>query len=366
MAKSNRTRWTAIAAGLAVSTAVIAQPPVKEEPNPARDPALNDPSIDDDLLDQQRRRPKTDPVAPTPARPPQQAVPGLNPGSGLAPDLRQIGRPTRVTRVYPEGTFLAGRTGTLIRTAGGDAIFLPDSAEDQPGALRLPDSPMVLLPCQKLGQLLAVTQSLGDSARVSVSGQLFAYRDRQYMLPTAFAMVRETNGQQTPASQTPAAQTPADQTPADQTPAAVTPTTEARTADDPEVAELIKELETERGQRLMQSPPAAETTEGENAEQPALTPEGTVMTNRRGRMVRLSGESGRFAFMFDNGPDSPREAPLVLLPSRLLQRMESVAATRGDEIVFNVSGRVLVYDGRNYLLPTLYRVERNDSVRPMQ
>jgi hypothetical protein len=46
--------------------------------------------------------------------------------------------------------------------------------------------------------------------------------------------------------------------------------------------------------------------------------------------------------------------------------MEALAATRGDDLVFRVSGRVTVYDGRNYLLPTFEQVTPPGDVIPMQ
>ena len=46
--------------------------------------------------------------------------------------------------------------------------------------------------------------------------------------------------------------------------------------------------------------------------------------------------------------------------------MEETAASRGDSLSFNVSGRVLVYEGRNYLLPAFFQVRQPGDIKPLQ
>ena len=99
---------------------------------------------------------------------------------------------------------------------------------------------------------------------------------------------------------------------------------------------------------------------------PSLKPEGAVLISRRGRLVRLAEQGGRLALVFDNDPDSPGPKPFVLHPCQLLERLESVASARGDDTTFRVSGRVTVFEGRNYLLPTFEQAIVQTDISPMQ
>lgn len=96
-----------------------------------------------------------------------------------------------------------------------------------------------------------------------------------------------------------------------------------------------------------------------------LIPDGTVVTARRGRLVR-AGRGGELAFSVDSDPDSPGTPPMTLLPCRLLESIEASAAQHGENMAFLVSGRVTVFQGRNYLLPTMYKTLRTSDVVPHQ
>jgi hypothetical protein len=86
---------------------------------------------------------------------------------------------------------------------------------------------------------------------------------------------------------------------------------------------------------------------------PKLKREGEFILSRRGRLIRSEGGSPMFAFDADS--DKAAEAPMILLPCRLLQSMEELAADHGDRTVFLVSGQVFVYKGANYMLPTMMK-----------
>ena len=95
-----------------------------------------------------------------------------------------------------------------------------------------------------------------------------------------------------------------------------------------------------------------------------MTTEGTVLFNKRARLVRVA--SGPLMVAFDGDTRSPSNAPMVLLRCRMVQRLDELAASRGDDLVLQVSGRVFVYAGRNYLLPTLAQVVPTGDVRSLQ
>ncbi|GEM_PF-5135409 len=85
-----------------------------------------------------------------------------------------------------EGAFIVSRLGRISRSdTGGEWMVTFDS--DRDGQM---DPPMVLLPCRLLERLVRVAQSEGDAARVIISGQVYACRDVNYLLPTVMLRPR--------------------------------------------------------------------------------------------------------------------------------------------------------------------------------
>lgn len=295
---------------------------------PTADPGLHNPTIADRLLEQQKKRLNTDPIPPEAAKPPQTMPPAvpLPPRGDSAP---------RAGATLPEGTFIAMRPGRLLRVPTGDAIFVPDAGGG---------GPMVLQPCATLGRLLAATASSPD-AQVQLSGQVFVYHERAYLLPMHFELA---GGGHQPAT------SPAEPP---QPPAA-----------DPDVADLIKDLESGRDAAPVASggAPTAATPRGGGTESTPLLTEGTVLVGRRARLVRLGAAGGRYAAAFDNDPDSPASKPLILLPCRTTEQLEWLAAAKGENVAFRLSGRTFVFEGRGYCLPTLAKALRPGDLAPMQ
>ena len=339
------------------------QTPPSQSP-PSQDPSLTDPSVGEDLLDQERQRPAPKPVEPDAAAPGQRVIPSV-PGV----DRLSFAMPNRKFRT--EGAYVTRVTGSVVKLPSGEHVFLPSVPSDGTPA----DQPMLLMPCQRLSQIQSVAES-GEAVEMALSGQAFVYRGRQYLLPSTFSLINAARpAKQDPQGQGGAGQVAGGQVAAGQGAAAspassgTKPDAAAAPSGDPRVDDLIRDLETRsRGQRLLAPPvDTADAVQGQQAaEQANLLPEGDLIMNRRGRLVRLSGSDGRFAMVFDNDPNSPGTGPLVILPCRVLETMEGMAMPRGDEASFRVSGRVLVHEGRNYLLPTLAQLERPGDLTPLQ
>ncbi|MBS0195644.1 MAG: hypothetical protein JSR77_02695 [Planctomycetes bacterium] len=345
---------------------VLCAAALAQTPSPKEDPTLTNPSTDDLLKEQQRRRPDIPPVEPNKPRAPQRALPALTP-----PNPRDAGiDPSTLpaARFYPEGTLVTDRRGTLFVSDHGDVILVPANTQTAPM-----DPLFVVLPCQRLSQMIAARAAGGPNTPFIIAGQVFVYRDRQFLLPSVFAIDRAVTAPTPPA---PAA-APSQPAPSPPAPA----NKPAATSDDPRVNDLIRELESQReaprrvaaaptpGAAAPQPTPAAQQpadTKTPTGGDHAIKPEGTLLISRRGRLVRLTHEQGRLAFAVDNDPDSPATHPYLLQPCQLLERMESVASTRGDSLVFRVSGRVGVYEGKNYLLPTFQQVVPPSDIHPMQ
>ncbi|MBC7771524.1 MAG: hypothetical protein H7210_03400 [Pyrinomonadaceae bacterium] len=95
--------------------------------------------------------------------------------------------------------------------------------------------------------------------------------------------------------------------------------------------------------------------------------EGTFIVSRRGRVIRTPG--GEWQFAFDSGTsNAPAQEPsLVLMPCEKLMALEKVSEKHGEDVTFTMSGQVFVYNGRNYLLPTNFVINRQGGdVKTMQ
>jgi hypothetical protein len=377
--------WGRVAYGMTLDAPSTGAPtttsPTPAEPPsaPSRDPALTSPTVEDDLLDQRRERPAPPPVEPDPAPGGgQSAVPSVPaPGLSAVPGIDRLSYalPNRVFRA--EGSYVVQVRGVVIRLPGGEHVFVPDMPTDgSPG-----EQPMLLMPSQRLASIEALTKSQDAPLAVSLSGQVYAYRQRQYVLASAFSVIEvaapdagNASGASGGSGGAANGGTASGGTANGGAASGATPADTA-TARDPRVDDLIRDLETQtRGQRLLAPPTATEERAGagdagasrDRAGDAPLLPEGSLLMNRRGRLVRLAGSDGRYAFVLDNDGNSPSPGALVILPCRVLESMEGLAAMRGDEASFRVSGRVLVHMGRNYLLPTLAQVERPTDLMPMQ
>ena len=84
--------------------------------------------------------------------------------------------------------------------------------------------------------------------------------------------------------------------------------------------------------------------------------EGSLVTWRRGWISREPDGSWAFTFAADaNGGEDPA---LVIMPCLLLERLELLVETAGPRLALLVSGRVYRYNRRAYLLPTAFQVPR--------
>ncbi len=308
-----------------------------------------------------------------------------------------------------EGMFLTARPGGLLRVSTGDWVFVPQDTGEGP-KLR----PMVILPSQTLTRLAAGAQALTGQAAGVVSGQVFVYRGREYLLPTAYRIIApeeinnvpngltpsepgKNNAEETKATETKPAETKAHgggeknaEQPSGET--AQPKPLPRNLENDPSVEELVRDLEARKtqpraltprvggGDRATTNKPEAKAEtkpEAKNEQKPGEKsnvtaseapvenlPEGKLITSMRGRVTR-TGE-GELAFSRDGDSDSPSGGPMVLLPCQTLQSLEELTAWRGEALVLEVSGRVFEFENRRYLLPTMFVVQPPSETRPTQ
>ncbi len=251
-------------------------------------------------------------------------------------------------RYYPEGTFLVRRTGTLRSLKTGEVLFIPDKPTHR-DSRRRGERPMVLLPCQTLAAMQSSVNGAIDplQARVEVSGQLFVYRDRQQLLPTVFSSLPTA----------PDAKPAAKPKPSDEDAAtAVQPT------DDPEVSDMITSLENRRGEMAV-LPRTGSGQEHDEKSAKSLVPEGTLITDRRGRLTRVKD---KLAVAFDGDANTKSDPSMIVIPSRSLERLEASLGPTTDGVVVVVTGRVFAYRNQNYILPLLAQIEADGQLKPMQ
>jgi hypothetical protein len=149
-------------------------------------------------------------------------------------------------------------------------------------------------------------------------------------------------------------------------PPAPTPKTADPSLNDPSVDQIIKDMDKSKEPRKAVAPataPAVESPRPKTRSKPGtsnararLLREGTFLTSRRGRVVRSSG--GDWEFVFDADARGDADPTMILMPCLNLAGMERIAEKKGEAATFTVTGQVFIYRDRNYLLPTLYQVDR--------
>ncbi len=344
MISMNQIRIIAIAAAAAalaaLTPAAIAQPET--------DPQLNDPSWAEDP----EPNPELDAsLDGTPA--PE------------APDYR-----VRQAPLLPEGTFLPKRRGTMVRSGSGEWVYIfhPD---DQGVA----ETPMTLLPSSTLQRMEETLQRRPERPDFVLTGQVFVYGRTNFLLPTAFS-VAPPRAAPEPAPDAGPAPEPDESAPAtDEAPTPLpppTPPTPPTSNLDTAVEDLIARIEAERpgARALGDSSMLADVTRPKAHEEGAEggvkpRPDGELLVRRRGRLVR---RAGAWRLTIDNDPDSASavQTTMIVLPCLNLERMEALAARHGENQTFEVSGMVLTYHRRNFIVPTIYRITREGDVRPLQ
>jgi len=231
-------------------------------------------------------------------------------------------------RLLPEGSFLTRARGRMVRLNSGAwaFVFNPDEA----GAEL---APMVLLPCMQLAAMEQIAEASPESALFLLNGQVFVYRGRNFLLPTLHAVVSGAGREGEELGEGASG---------------------GMDGEEVSVDDLIEALDeaTPRADRLSPTPDPRATPKG-------LWQEGELVTLRRGRVLR--SEEGAWTFAIDNDVDlvESTDAPMTILPCLNLERIEERAQRRSGSLPVVLSGRVFVYGGRNYVMPTMFVEQRS-------
>lgn len=317
--------------------------------------------------------PRPQPESPRPVVVPGTAQPTLAPvRPGLPPPAAaDLGLPS-VPALLREGSYITNAKGQIVRGKSGRWYVIFDQ---ETGGRALP--PMILAENANLAAMERSVERLPEGTRYRIAGRVTVYRDRNYLLPSMPPLVERIP---TAAAATPAPTVP---TPAAPAPAAIDTNKPAAASDsdaapkpatgsstDPSVEQIIAELDKAVGparprpsQLIDVTQPSAGTQTPDGGESDGRIALTGFLANRRARIVRT--DDGRLAARLDGGADGHTEGPMILLPCQNLAGIDAVLDTQGEAASFTLSGEVVVYKGRNYLLPSMYVVNRaTDIVMP--
>ena len=102
------------------------------------------------------------------------------------PDPRIVGSAPggRKPKLHREGSFVIRRRGRLVKLGENEmSMFVFDTDSDTTA-----ETPMFLLPCRLLQNMESLARQQGDSVVFQMSGQVFAYRGANYLLPTVMKL----------------------------------------------------------------------------------------------------------------------------------------------------------------------------------
>lgn len=292
--------------------------------------------------------------------------PGLT--EGVDWELMTGGGGDRAGRLQPERTFVNRIRGEMIEGPRGTRIFVPTRGGE--GGLT---RPMLALPCGVLERFDEFVMRKSTRAPVLVSGRLFLYGNRNYLMPSSILAANAAPGER--AEQTDDAAS-IDPVTADGAAAARSESAaNAAPTDDADIEALIGELEDrpvytrrrsgrDRGEQS--TPREADRASGAPDVAPpvGLSTDEQYVSGMRGRVVRSA--EGMWQFVADNDTESGDARALTMLPCRMLQSLEGHALREGDASAIVLSGRVYTYHGQRFILPTLFQRERRIGVDPLQ
>jgi hypothetical protein len=238
-------------------------------------------------------------------------------------------RPVR--RLLREGSGLAGVQGRLrVDPATGWWRLVLDEAA-HPGAA---PTDLIMLPNGTLEEMLQVRNTAPEREAVfEVTGRVYVYAHRNFLLATYAPRVVAYEPLM------PDAPTPIDDGAID-----------GAIDGDDSVENIMRELADAVGP-LRRVPTTAPPSAAPATARPVRA---TTLLSRRGRLQR--SPRGAWLFVFEADAEGQADPPLVVLPCLLLERMEQYVARTRPAAPILLSGSVLRFDSKRYVLPSMFRV----------
>ncbi|GAB4546508.1 MAG: hypothetical protein Tsb0013_05400 [Phycisphaerales bacterium] len=251
-------------------------------------------------------------------------------------------RPPRGAEL-PEGTFITDAQGIVVPLTTGGWAFVFD--EDVNGEA---DPPMVLQPSMQTAAMLRLVSAREDTMTFAIAGEVQRYRGRHYLLPLRFDVVSGDGSTDRRPAEERAAQAERE--------LGETPDGADVTADELE-ARVERLSDEDRPSQIPSATAPGDSVGGAGAT--SIVPENSLVIDLSGRVERDG--SGLWVFTSDNDADTPPEegglsGAITLVPCLMLQALERDLMESPGRARLRISGRVLVFEGSNFLLPTLYRL----------
>ena len=276
--------------------------------------------------------------APAEAVPKAPQAAEVAPGGSPSDEAAQLGssaqKPSRPV-LMREGTYLTRALGTIDhdQAVGAWAFTTVDNSKDDPRQT------FGLLPSSALEDMLGIVKSRGDGVRFEVTARVLVYDGMNFILPSIGTPVTDVKKDATQASQPATGE------------ASSAPSNSLDTTDD----EVADRLESRLRDRIGSLPISSDRPAAERGAVSTTMQEGTRLQNRRGAIVR-DQRSGTWRFVFDAVGRSTLDPAMEILPCLLLDRLQRAAAISDLPTSVLISGEVTRFQGRNYLLPSLWRV----------
>ncbi len=133
--------------------------------------------------------PAAPPVAPSPAVEVDRAVVGPLPdlGDAAREAVRGVAPQGAEVQLLRDGEFIINRRGRLVVGSSGTQLLFAFEADGE----NSPEAPMVLQPCQMLQSMEELVKERGDRVVFIVSGQVYAYRGANFLLPTMMKLAAD-------------------------------------------------------------------------------------------------------------------------------------------------------------------------------
>ncbi|HLO41713.1 MAG TPA: hypothetical protein VK176_11880 [Phycisphaerales bacterium] len=88
-----------------------------------------------------------------------------------------------------EGSVITARRARLVRFTDGSVGVSFDNGAKPSGGGKRTEAPMAMLACQLTQRMEEVVGTRGDKAQIEVSGRVFSYGNRNYLLPTMYQVL---------------------------------------------------------------------------------------------------------------------------------------------------------------------------------
>ncbi len=290
------------------------------------------------------------------ADPPKSSPPASGESTGKPTVIPGVEEARQATPpLLREGSFITRTIGTLHEDPKRHEWTFTPQAVDRSGLTR----DFILLPNEALGEATRTARLAPAAIAFELTGEIFIYHGRNYVLPSLMS----------PFVAQPAAQQPVTK-PAPSAPPAVKEPPPALPQDEEAIAKELERRLAEKIDRLPKPALAPPTNRRESAETSGGSPTATSdapkappmrgdtqIQSRRGQLVR-DNATGGWRYVFEGQLAEGGEPSMEVLPCLALERIETSVRQSDVALPLVVTGSTTVFEGRTYLLPSIFRVAR--------